>query len=57
MDIPNPLTDSIAQYVGTALAVVMVAAGIGQIGLAAFGMPLFLLSGIITILLMRRCCC
>ncbi len=48
---PHPLADSIAQYVGIALAVVMVAAGIGQIGLAAFGLPLFLLSGVITLLL------
>ena len=48
---PHPLTDSLSQYVGIGLAVVMVVAGIGQIGLAAFGLPLFLLSGAITLLL------
>ena len=48
---PHRLTDGIAQYGGIALAGVMVAAGIGQIGLALTGLPLLLPSGIITLLL------
>jgi hypothetical protein len=48
---PNPTTDRIAQVGGLVLAIVMVAAGLGQIALAFVGLPLFLLSGIITLLL------
>ena len=46
---PNPATDRIAQYGGIALAVVMVAAALGQIVLATVGLPLFLLSGLVTL--------
>jgi hypothetical protein len=48
---PHRLTDGIAQYGGIALAGLMVAAGVGQMALALFGLPLFLLSGIVTLLL------
>jgi len=49
---PHPTTDRLAQYGGIVLAVVMVTAALGQIALAAtIGLPLFLLSGIVTLLL------
>jgi len=48
---PHPTTERLAQYGGIVLAVVMVAAGIGQIALATMGLPLFLLSGLVTLLL------
>lgn len=48
---PNPTTDRLAQYGGLGLIVVMIAAGLGQIGLALAqsGLPLFLLSGLVTL--------
>ena len=49
---PNPLTDRISQVGGAVLLVVMVAAALGQFVLAAsVGLPLFWLSGVVTILL------
>jgi hypothetical protein len=48
---PNPATDRLAQYGGIVLTVVMVAGALGQIVLATLGLPLFLLSGIVTLLL------
>jgi len=48
---PHPMTDRLTQYGGIVLAVVMVAAGLGQIALATIGLPLFVLSGIVTLLL------
>jgi len=48
---PHPTTDRLAQYGGIVLAVVMVAGALGQIALATLGLPLFLLSGIVTLLL------
>ena len=48
---PNPTTDRLAQYGGIVLAVVMIIGALGQIVLATLGLPLFLLSGITTLLL------
>lgn len=48
---PNPTTDRLAQYGGVGLVVVMFAAALGQIVLAANGLPLFLLSGLVTLAL------
>jgi hypothetical protein len=48
---PNPLTDRLAQYGGILLIIVMVIAALGQIALATQGLPLFALSGIVTLLL------
>ncbi len=46
---PHPLTDRLAQYGGVALIVVMIAAALGQIALALVGLPLFFVSGLITL--------
>ncbi len=48
---PHPATDRLAQYGGIALVVVMVAAALGQVALAFLGLPLFLVSGVFTLLL------
>lgn len=49
---PNPLTDRISQVGGAVLLVVMIAAALGQFVLAAsVGLPLFWLSGVVTLLL------
>lgn len=48
---PRPALDQLAQYGGIALVVIMIAAAIGQFVLATLGLPLFFLSGIITLLL------
>src|SRR5690606_20049546 len=48
---PNPTTDRLAQVGGIVLVVVMVVAALGQVVLATLGLPLFFLSGIITLLL------
>ena len=48
---PNPALDRLAQYGGIVLAVVMLVAALGQFVLALAGLPLFFLSGIITLLL------
>ncbi len=49
---PNPAQDRLAQYGGAVLAGVMLAAGFGQFVLALAGLPLFFLSGIVTLLLL-----
>ncbi len=48
---PNPLTDRLAQVGGIVLVVVMILGALGQFVLATAGLPLFLLSGIVTLLL------
>lgn len=48
---PNPLTDRLAQYGGIALTILLVLGGLGQFVLAALGLPLFLLSGLVTLAL------
>ncbi len=48
---PHSLTDRLSQYGGIVLAVVMVAAGIGQFVLAVVGLPLFAISGLMTLAL------
>jgi hypothetical protein len=48
---PNPTFDRIAQVGGLILAVVMIAAALGQFALATVGLPLFVFSGIVTLLL------
>jgi hypothetical protein len=49
---PNSTTDRLAQYGGIGLVVVMIAAALGQIALAlAYELPLFLLSGLVTLAL------
>ncbi|MBI1259839.1 MAG: hypothetical protein GC204_20415 [Chloroflexi bacterium] len=48
---PHPLTDRLAQYGGIVLTVIMIAGAVGQIVLATAGFPLFLLSGIVTLVL------
>ena len=50
---PNPLTDRLAQVGGVVLIAVMVAGALGQfaLALASAGLPLFWLSGIVTLLL------
>jgi hypothetical protein len=48
---PNATLDRMAQYGGMILAVVMIGAGLGQMALAFAGLPLFFLSGIITLVL------
>jgi hypothetical protein len=48
---PRPALDQLAQYGGIVLVVVMIAAAAGQFALATVGLPLFFLSGIITLLL------
>jgi hypothetical protein len=50
---PNPLTDRLAQVGGVLLMGVMVAGALGQFALAfaSAGLPLFWLSGIVTLLL------
>jgi len=48
---PHAMNDRLNQYGGFALMIVMIVAGFGQIVLAAFGLPLFILSGIVTLLL------
>lgn len=48
---PHPTFDRIAQVGGLLLAVVMLTAALGQFVLATAGLPLFLLSGIVTLLL------
>lgn len=48
---PNAASDRLAQYGGVGLVVVMVLAALGQIVLAANGLPLFLLSGLVTLTL------
>ncbi|MCC6802024.1 MAG: hypothetical protein IT319_03990 [Anaerolineae bacterium] len=46
---PHPASDRLAQYGGVALVVVMIAAALGQVALALYGLPLFLLSGLVTL--------
>lgn len=48
---PRPALDQLAQYGGIALVVVMIAAALGQFVLATAELPLFFLSGIVTLLL------
>jgi hypothetical protein len=48
---PNPTLDRITQVGGLVLAVVMIVAALGQFVLAFAGLPLFLFSGIVTLLL------
>lgn len=48
---PNPLTDRLAQVGGTLLIVVMLFAALGQFALVSAGLPLFLISGVVTLLL------
>ncbi len=46
---PHPFTDRIAQYGGMALVIVMLLGVVGQIALGLVGLPLFLLSGLVTL--------
>lgn len=48
---PNPTTDRLAQYGGIGLVVVMLAAALGQAALAVAGLPLLLLSALVTLAL------
>jgi hypothetical protein len=48
---PNPTSDRIAQYGGVVLVIVMMAAALGQVALAAAGLPLLLLSAFVTVAL------
>jgi hypothetical protein len=48
---PKPTTDRLTQYGGAALVVVMIAGAVGQFALALVGLPLLLLGGIVTLVL------
>jgi hypothetical protein len=48
---PHPAVDRIAQYGGLTLTIVLILAGLGQLGLAFTSQPLFALNAIITLLL------